>query len=70
MLEILLGTGAIMTITSYTAAEDLIDLSRKFLDKDTLAVIRYLLFATKSHIKLEEYCKKLTESPHMLSEAF
>jgi hypothetical protein len=46
MLEILLGTSAVMTITSIPAAEDLFDLSRKFLDKDTVAVIKYLLFAT------------------------
>jgi hypothetical protein len=46
MLEILLGTGAVMSIHSFAAAEELIQLSRKFLDKHTVAVLRYLLFAT------------------------
>ena len=46
MLEILLGTGAVMTIHSFAAAEELIQLSRKFLDKQTVAVLHYLLFAT------------------------
>ena len=71
MLEILLGTGAVMTIHSFAAAEELIQLSRKFLDKDTVAVLRYLLFATKSPnaVTLEQYCQRLEKSPDELSQA-
>ena len=71
MLEVLLGTGAVMSICNFDTAKELIELCKKFLDKYTVAVLRYLLFATKSPnaVTLEQYCQRLEKSPDELSQA-